>query len=299
MQQEALRNGMPVLLTRFAGLSCRLQNKKRSRHANPATRTGIPFQEPQKPASAAMEQPVYVFAGCHEACKKTAGFTPPTKPSRAPSYTHTRLLILAFFRLCKSSGPCSKEQTAPETILIGQFLPKNKAVSHKILHEAKNAKFSVSHKPLTSKVEKMLGSAKVKSACVRMGQLLWMEKGGCTMRLIVAGSRTFKDYSLLSRKLDALLSRWVGQGKEIIIISGGAKGADALGQAYARKRGFNCTVVPAEWNKYGRSAGYRRNEVMAAMADAVVAFWDGSSPGTSHMIRLARERRLPLRIISV
>jgi len=178
MQQEALRNGMPVLLTRFAGLSCRLQNKKRSRHANPATRTGIPFQEPQKPSSAAMEQPVYVFAGCHEACKKTAGFTPPTKPSRAPSYTHTRLLILAFFRLCKSSGPCSKEQTAPETILIGQFLPKNKAVSHKILHEAKNAKFSVSHKPLTSKVEKMLGSAKVKSACVRMGQLFLMRRRG-------------------------------------------------------------------------------------------------------------------------
>jgi len=54
------------------------------------------------------------------------------------------------------------------------------------------------------------------------------------MRLIVAGSRTFKDYSLLSRKLDVLLSRKVGQGEEIIIISGGARGADALGERYAR-----------------------------------------------------------------
>lgn len=117
--------------------------------------------------------------------------------------------------------------------------------------------------------------------------------------VLIAGSRGFTDRSRLFKVMDSLLSRWLGQGETITIISGGARGADALGEAYARERGFNCTVVPAEWNKYGRSAGYRRNQVMAAMADALVAFWDGSSPGTRHMIGLARERGLPLRIISV
>jgi len=119
------------------------------------------------------------------------------------------------------------------------------------------------------------------------------------MKIVVAGSRAFKDYSLLSRKLDALLSRKVGQGEPITIISGGARGADALGERYARDRGYECTIIPADWQKYGRSAGYRRNEQMAAMADAVVCFWDGQSPGTRHMIEIARNMGLALRLIRV
>lgn len=119
------------------------------------------------------------------------------------------------------------------------------------------------------------------------------------MKIIVAGSRSFTDYSLLERKLDILLSRKVERGEPIEIISGGARGADALGERYPRERGYECTVIPADWQKYGRSAGYRRNEQMAAMADAVVCFWDGQSPGTRHMIEIARNMGLALRLIRV
>ena len=115
-----------------------------------------------------------------------------------------------------------------------------------------------------------------------------------TFKVVVAGSRTFNDFQLLYDKLDILLSR---KRSEITIISGGAKGADLLGEAYATSRGHHCIVMEADWKQHGKRAGYIRNEQMADVANAVIVFWDGKSPGTRHMINIAKERQLPLRIV--
>lgn len=116
-----------------------------------------------------------------------------------------------------------------------------------------------------------------------------------SFKVIVAGSRSFQDYRLLKATLDHLLSR--KEGESVVIISGGARGADSLGERYARERGYRVKRFPAQWERYGRSAGYRRNEVMAAYADALVAFWDGKSPGTRHMIEVACQQGLAVRVI--
>ena len=88
------------------------------------------------------------------------------------------------------------------------------------------------------------------------------------MKIIVAGSREFKDYEMLKNKLDTLL---INQ-KEIQIVSGGCRGADELGERYAKEKGYSLKVFKADWNKYGKKAGPLRNRQMAEYADGLVAF---------------------------
>lgn len=104
-------------------------------------------------------------------------------------------------------------------------------------------------------------------------------------RVIVAGSRTFKSYPRLRAALDHYLVNKL-KTHDVVIISGTARGADQLGEQYAQERGLKCLQFPAEWDKYGKAAGYRRNEQMAQVADALIAFWDGQSRGTTHMINI-------------
>lgn len=113
-------------------------------------------------------------------------------------------------------------------------------------------------------------------------------------RVIVAGSRDFENYELLKAKMDYLLS---DTDEPIQIVCGLARGADRLGQRYARERGFEIRYFPANWDAYGKRAGYLRNEQMAQNADALAAFWDGKSRGTKHMIDLAKQYGLKIRII--
>lgn len=108
------------------------------------------------------------------------------------------------------------------------------------------------------------------------------------MKVIIAGSRGFNDYELLKKVCDEHL---VGID-EFVIISGTARGADKLGEDYAIERGQSILRFPADWDKYGKSAGYKRNEEMAQVADMLIAFWDGESRGTKHMIDLATKYKL-------
>jgi hypothetical protein len=112
-------------------------------------------------------------------------------------------------------------------------------------------------------------------------------------KVIIAGTRTFNDYETLQAYADFKLSR-VKDGIEIV--SGGARGADALGERYAVERGYALKCFPAEWGAYGRSAGARRNRQMAQYADALIAFWDGSSAGTRIMIDEARRAGLKVAV---
>ena len=78
------------------------------------------------------------------------------------------------------------------------------------------------------------------------------------------------------------------------VLSGGTRGVDLAGEAWAAAHAVPVTVLPAEWDKWGRSAGYRRNEALVAQADALIACWDSRSPGTAHVIASATRRGLPV-----
>lgn len=108
------------------------------------------------------------------------------------------------------------------------------------------------------------------------------------MRVIIAGSRSMTDA--------AQVTMAIAQSGFVIreVISGGARGVDTFGEAWARTHHIPVRRFPAEWQRYGKSAGFRRNEAMAHVADALIAVWDGSSPGTGHMIATARRRGLRL-----
>lgn len=84
---------------------------------------------------------------------------------------------------------------------------------------------------------------------------------------------------------------------DVEIVSGTARGADELGERYAAERGLPVKRFPADWDQYGRSAGYKRNAQMAEYADAAVIFWDEISRGSKHMIDLAKEKELPVRVV--
>lgn len=83
---------------------------------------------------------------------------------------------------------------------------------------------------------------------------------------------------------------------QLEVVSGTAKGADQMGEFWAEEHGVLVTTFPADWDRFGRSAGYRRNEDMAKYSDVLVAFWDGHSRGTKHMIDLALEHSLEVHV---
>lgn len=119
-------------------------------------------------------------------------------------------------------------------------------------------------------------------------------------KVIVAGGRNFNDFSLLYKKLDYLLKEKI-KTHRIIIVSGGAKGADTLGEIYAKQKEYSVDRYPVKWiwenNKcINKNEGYKRNVIMAENADALIAFWDGKSRGTSHMIQIAKSKKLPYRV---
>ena len=118
-------------------------------------------------------------------------------------------------------------------------------------------------------------------------------------RVIVAGSRSIQNESLVFQKLDTLLAEKRRAGETVQIISGTARGIDQIGEAYAAARGLSCRRFPADWDTYGKRAGYLRNCQMAENADALVAFWDGTSPGTKHMIEVAKDRGLAVRVVAI
>lgn len=112
------------------------------------------------------------------------------------------------------------------------------------------------------------------------------------VKVIVAGGRDFNDYNRLRKVLDSLFSI-----DYIQIVSGGARGADRLGERYAIERYIGVKRFPADWDKYGYSAGPRRNKQMADYGDYLVAFWDGKSKGTRNMIDQAIKRNLKIVVI--
>ena len=107
------------------------------------------------------------------------------------------------------------------------------------------------------------------------------------MNILIAGSRDFDDYDLL----EVTITQWAKDNPqinqdEVTIISGGARGADKLGELFASEYGLKVQQYLADWDHYGKSAGYKRNVQMAEVTDHAFIFWDGISKGTYHMIQL-------------
>lgn len=128
------------------------------------------------------------------------------------------------------------------------------------------------------------------------------------LRIIVAGSRGFNDYNLLTDEIMSYLEYMddkniVENPDQVKFISGTARGADVLGEQFAYNWGYEVVRFPADWDKLGKRAGYVRNAEMAkyAVADdnfgVLIAFWDGKSKGTKHMIDLAKRYGLEVHIV--
>ncbi len=113
------------------------------------------------------------------------------------------------------------------------------------------------------------------------------------MKTIIAGCRTFTDFIVFSTRIRTV--PW-----EITeVVCGKAKGADTLGEHWGKIIKVPIKEFPADWGTFGKRAGFIRNTRMAEYADALVAFWDESSPGTQHMIKQAVKFDLQIKVFKI
>ena len=115
-------------------------------------------------------------------------------------------------------------------------------------------------------------------------------------RVVIAGSRHFQDYARFSSQVDYDLSR-LKDDCQLVILSGGCSGTDAMAERYAQEHGYELEVYPADWSM-GRQAGPMRNQHMVTLADYAIAF-PGGGPGTLSLIGFAKEKVIPIRIHTV
>jgi hypothetical protein len=114
------------------------------------------------------------------------------------------------------------------------------------------------------------------------------------VKLAVVGSRQFEEqyYDDVRDLLESIVNNYDVK----LIISGGARGIDSLAERFADEQNISKSIFPAQWDKYGKSAGYIRNQLIVDNCDKLVAFWDGKSKGTEHSINLAKEQSKLLKI---
>lgn len=117
------------------------------------------------------------------------------------------------------------------------------------------------------------------------------------MKLLVCGDRNWTDYDFIAESLDQVS---VSNGYIELLIHGAARGADTLAAQYAERRGIPILPIPANWAKYGPSAGPIRNRQMLkdGEPDLVVAFHDSieQSKGTKDMLKAATAASIRTRL---
>lgn len=118
-------------------------------------------------------------------------------------------------------------------------------------------------------------------------------------RVIIAGSRDcpLEDRGLYEAVRAMLFTETADQ--DIEIVSGGARGADKFGERFATEHSLPLKVCKANWDKYGKRAGYLRNIEMAELDDVreLIILWDGVSKGSKHMIDIALARCIKTTVI--
>jgi hypothetical protein len=118
-------------------------------------------------------------------------------------------------------------------------------------------------------------------------------------KVAIIGSRGFTDYVAFCEALRPFNDNQCYGWPWTEVISGGARGVDSLAAQWAAEEGLKLTELKADWDRYGKRAGFLRNVDIIAAADMVIAFWDGVSKGTKHSIGLAHKARKPILIIYV
>lgn len=117
------------------------------------------------------------------------------------------------------------------------------------------------------------------------------------MRVIIAGSRGVSDLDFIEDAVS--LSGFIVSR----LISGGARGIDQTAERWAKERLQDAPIPVSrflpQWSTFGRSAGFRRNVLMADHAEALIAIWDGQSKGTEHMIEAMKDRGKPVYVYRV
>lgn len=116
-------------------------------------------------------------------------------------------------------------------------------------------------------------------------------------RIIVAGTRGYDDYESFATTVKELIA---GVKGNIIFLSGMAKtGADKLIIDFCKNEGYLHYPYPADWDRFGKGAGFIRNSTMADNGTWLIAFHDGISNGTAHMIKVAKEKELRINVINI
>ena len=113
------------------------------------------------------------------------------------------------------------------------------------------------------------------------------------MKVIIAGTRDVSDMRCLLKALE------VTAFQVSTILSGGARGIDTLAYQYGKRHNIPVELYPADWDNLGRAAGPIRNDQMAEAGDALIALWDGVSPGTKNMIDAMKARGKPVEVYLV
>lgn len=111
------------------------------------------------------------------------------------------------------------------------------------------------------------------------------------MNVMITGSRGWKNGCAIQDRLDALPTH-------ARLMQGGAKGADLIAADWAHRHGRVCRQFSPDWNRPSPERYHERNDAMLKEADLVLAFWDGSSPGTKSVIKKARDQGIPVEVIS-
>ena len=125
----------------------------------------------------------------------------------------------------------------------------------------------------------------MKNGITKLSRKNKQERKSGKIKFALVGSRTFTNYDILKQVMD--LARKHGILKEIV--SGGARGADSLAKKYAVENDVPYKEFPAQWDLYGKSAGFIRNKLIVDYCDIVIAFWDGKSRGTKDTIKLVKK----------
>lgn len=111
------------------------------------------------------------------------------------------------------------------------------------------------------------------------------------MRVAVIGSRGFDNYELVSKTLSNI--------DITLLISGGAKGADSLGERYANENNIETLIFKPDWEKYGKAAGMIRNTDIVDNAEFIVAFWDEISKGTKDSITKSEKLGKKILVVNI
>lgn len=111
------------------------------------------------------------------------------------------------------------------------------------------------------------------------------------MKLVISGSRSIKDCSLLEKELSKY--------SPDLIICGGAKGVDRCAMIYATQHNIPFKIFYPNYTMYGKIAPLENLSKMAAYGNELLAFWDGKSKGTIHIIREMENLDKPVRVINM